>query len=550
MAEQISLFDGTQPFKIDKPIRLIELFAGIGAQAKALENLGVDFEHYRICEFDKYAVKSYNAIHGTNFETSDITKITANDLSIVDTDKYCYVMTYSFPCQDLSNAGNGKGMTKGRGTRSGLLWEVERLLTETKELPQVLLMENVPQVIGQKNMPDFAKWIAFLDGLGYKSKYALLNAKDYGIPQNRERCFMVSILGDYFYEFPAKMPLKKRLKDMLEERVDERYYLSDNAVKGVLSTSFKSGQLDNRVAHNVGITPLCARDYKDPKLVVEEEPKLIQVAQLTDKKYNEMTGRVYSGDGLCPTIRTMQGGCLEPKVSEPLALDEQNRCIRKSHPCGCIVTDGSSPKHNNRVIEPIPNDGFNQRIRADSQCVGTITQNVGADLKRNGQGIIEPKILERFYANREPRVYDEACPTLRSERTGLEVVEPMDKYDLSDTMKRYINSYNDKYKVSDGNLIVNREIAVTKTTREGCTRADSSDYISADMEDNKNIAGIDCVPYRIRKLTPKECWRLMGFTDADVDKAVAVGISNAQLYKQAGNSIVVQVLESIFKQMI
>lgn len=516
MAEQISLFDGTHPFKIDKPIRLIELFAGIGAQAKALENLGVDFEHYRICEIDKYAVKSYNAIHGTNIETSDITKITADNLSIVDTDKYCYVMTYSFPCQDLSNAGNGKGMSKGSGTRSGLLWEVERLLTETKSLPQVLLMENVPQVIGQKNMPDFAKWIAFLDGLGYKSKYALLNAKDYGIPQNRERCFMVSILGDYFYEFPVKMPLKLRLKDMLEERVDKRYYLTDRALNGALTTAFNCSRLDNRVAHNGVIPTLCARDYKDPKLVVEEEPKLIQVAQLTDKKYNEMTGRVYSGDGLWDTIRTMQGGCLEPKVSEPLAYDEQNRCIRKDGTCGCIVTDGSSPKHNNRVIEPIIWDGFNQRIRADSECVGTITQNVGADLKRNGQGVIEP----------------------------------IDKYDLSDTMKRYINSYDDKYKVSDGNLTINDKIAVTKTTREGCTRADSSDYISADMEDNKNIAGIDCVPYRIRKLTPKECWRLMGFTDADVDKAVAVGISNAQLYKQAGNSIVVQVLEAIFKQML
>lgn len=515
MAQQISLFDGTQPLKIDKPIRLIELFAGIGSQAKALKNIGADFEHYRICEFDKYAVKSYNAIHGTSFEPSDITKITADDLGIEDTDKYCYIMTYSFPCQDLSNAGNGKGMTKGSGTRSGLLWEVERLLTETESLPQILVMENVPQVIGAKAMPDFSQWIAFLDELGYKSKYAVLNAKDYGIPQNRERCFMVSVLGDYFYEFPAKMPLKKRLKDMLEERVDERYYLTDRALNGVLNTAFNCAKLDGRVAHNVGITPLCARDYKDPKLVVEEEPKLMQVAQLTDKKYNEMTGRVYSGDGLCPTIQTLQGGCREPKVSEPLALDEQNRCIRKDGTCGCIVTDGSSPKHNNRVIEPIIWDGFNQRIRTDSECVGTITQNVGADLKRNGQGVIET----------------------------------MDKYDLSEKMKRYINSYDEKYKVSDGNLTINDEIAVAKTTREGSTRADASDYISADMEDNKNIAGMDCVPFRIRKLTPKECWRLMGFTDEDVDKAVAVGISNAQLYKQAGNSIVVQVLEGIFKQM-
>lgn len=128
--QQISMFDGTEPLRITKPIRLIELFAGIGAQARALELLGVHFEHYRICEFDKYAVASYNAVHGTNFGTSDITKIHAEDLGIVDTDKYTYIMTYSFPCTDLSNAGKMKGMGRGSGTRSGLLWEVERLLDE------------------------------------------------------------------------------------------------------------------------------------------------------------------------------------------------------------------------------------------------------------------------------------------------------------------------------------------------------------------------------------------------------------------------------------
>ena len=114
--ENLSIFDfDKKPLKIDKPIRLIELFAGIGSQAKALQRIGANFEHYRICEFDKYAIKSYNAIHGTDFETSDITKITATDLGIVDTDKYCYIMTYSFPCQDLSLAGKGNGMAKTEG---------------------------------------------------------------------------------------------------------------------------------------------------------------------------------------------------------------------------------------------------------------------------------------------------------------------------------------------------------------------------------------------------------------------------------------------------
>src|SRR5690554_3446619 len=121
----------TKPkYKITKPIRLIELFAGIGSQAKALKNIGANFEHYRAIDFDKFAIKSYNAIHNTNFAPLDITKITAKDLGIVETDKYDYIMTYSFPCQDLSPAGKGAGMKKGSGTRSGLLWEVERLLSD------------------------------------------------------------------------------------------------------------------------------------------------------------------------------------------------------------------------------------------------------------------------------------------------------------------------------------------------------------------------------------------------------------------------------------
>lgn len=245
MTGQTSFFEGNEPLKIDKPIRLIELFAGIGAQARALEKLGVPFEHYRICEFDKYAVKSYNAIHGTDFEPSDITKIHAEDLSVVDTDSYTYIMTYSFPCQDLSNAGKKRGMSKGQGTRSGLLWQVERLLKEMSELPQILLMENVPEVVGDKNIADFAEWLSFLDGIGYTSKYELLNATNYGVPQNRNRCFMVSWLGDHYYDFPEPVPLERRLKDVLEPVVDEKYYLSDGTVKALIDHKRRNEEAGN-----------------------------------------------------------------------------------------------------------------------------------------------------------------------------------------------------------------------------------------------------------------------------------------------------------------
>lgn len=239
MKQRETIFDYLyQPKKINKPIRLIELFAGVGSQAMALRDLGANFEHYRVVEFDRHAINSYNAIHGTDFEPMDITKIHAKDLNVVDTEKYEYIMTYSFPCQDLSIAGKQKGMTKGEGTRSGLLWEVERLLDELTrggyELPQILLMENVPEVIGLKNIADFNSWQLKLEELGYQNYTEVLNAKDYGIPQNRRRCFMVSFLGGFVYQFPKRKPLNLRLKDLLEDEVDDKYYLSQYALGNML----------------------------------------------------------------------------------------------------------------------------------------------------------------------------------------------------------------------------------------------------------------------------------------------------------------------------
>ena len=248
MYEQLDIFSAIKrPCKITKPIRLIELFAGVGSQAMALKRLGANFEHYRVVEFEKYAIKSYNAIHGTDFEPMDITKIIGSDLGISDTDKYCYIMTYSFPCQDLSVAGKQKGMTKGSGTRSGLLWEVERLLNEVDNLPQVLLMENVPQVHGKKNMEDFQRWIDFLESKGYSNYWQDLNAKNYGVAQNRNRCFMVSILGDYSFKFPEPIELKKVMKDYLEDEVDEKYYINNEKAKKLIQKLIDNGTLENTI---------------------------------------------------------------------------------------------------------------------------------------------------------------------------------------------------------------------------------------------------------------------------------------------------------------
>lgn len=271
----MNLFD-FPTFSTNKKIRLIELFAGMGTQAQALNRLGVDFEHHYVCEFDKYAIQVYNAIHGTNFETTDVTQIHAEDLNITEKDKYTYILTYSFPCQSLSLAGKQEGMKKGSGTRSGLLWEVERLLNECTELPHILLMENVPQVHSEQNKNDFDDWLSFLRSKGYHNFYKDLNAKNFGVPQNRDRCFCVSILSNEFvdYEFPNEIKLNYQMKDLLEPVVDEKYYINSPKAKELIEKLVVENKLaDKKTTADMNYNfvdkvdtdcakTLCARDYK------------------------------------------------------------------------------------------------------------------------------------------------------------------------------------------------------------------------------------------------------------------------------------------------
>lgn len=281
-----------------KTIRLIELFAGYGSQAMALKRLGVPFEHHFVCEFDKYAVASYNAVHGTEFEVSDIRDIHAEDLKITDKDKYTYLLTYSFPCTDLSVAGQMRGMSKGTGTRSGLLWEVERILKECGDnLPQFLMMENVPQVHGKKNIDDFNDWIAFLDSIGYKSKWQDLNAKDYGVAQNRDRCFMVSWLESGFcYQFPQPVPLTKTMRDYLDEEVDERYYLKSEKAQKLIDELVASGTLERereRVSTLMSKTRKSLADVQPSEQVSEgskttEQGKRQECASVNYKRFDRL----------------------------------------------------------------------------------------------------------------------------------------------------------------------------------------------------------------------------------------------------------------------
>lgn len=275
-------------YKITKPIRLIEFFGGYGTFSYALKYLGANYESYKLCEWALKSIKAYHNGHhvdDTNDYSKHLTKdelidylynkgvsqnynepmskeqvsklsesklreayndiiathnlvniqqVKGSDLEIVAKDKYEYILTYSYPCQDLSLSGERRGMSD-TSTRSGMLWEVERILNElaeNKELPQVLIMENVQQVHDSTNKADFDKWLIHLEDLGYKNFYRDLQATDFGVPQLRTRCFMVSILGESSFIFPDPVTNKKDLdvKTILETNVDDRFYLSDKMI--------------------------------------------------------------------------------------------------------------------------------------------------------------------------------------------------------------------------------------------------------------------------------------------------------------------------------
>ena len=555
-----------QPLKIDKPIRLIELFAGIGSQAKALKLLNANFEHYRICEFDKYAIKSYNAIHGTNFETSDITKITAEDLGIVDTDKYCYIMTYSFPCQDLSLAGKQKGMAKGENTRSGLLWEVERLLNECTELPQILLMENVTQVHGKKNVEHFNEWIAFLESKGYSNYWKDLNAKNFCIPQNRNRTFMVSVLGNYTYEFPQEIPLKKRLKDLLEKEVDEKFYLSDKMKNYILDTNnVQKGTkwegradgdvLNPNVAHTISVCGAGGNQRAGVSNFIVDGEEEIKVKELKEKINQSVENCYVSEKGVKYILDSKRGMATDVNadVCQPLTAKGQANwtgsfispnieSIEKSSTIG-----GTEPtKINLKNGQTIYFDGENFS-EEEPQVIGGIGEK-----KSNGgrQWYLQDRVYDNniatsvttafnpYYKVEEPLAYDEQNGYIRKDGTvgtlTTDGSSPKHNNRVIEPVRLGYIPYPNSDKPHQSNTFYD-ENAISPTL-DTCTGG------------NRQVKNLKD-DLRIRKLTPKECWRLMGFTDEDFEKAAQLN-SNAQLYKQAGNSICVSVLYYIFKEMM
>lgn len=247
-------------------IRVVELFSGIGAQRSALDRAGVPYESVACCEIDPYAYASYCAIHGDTPNLGDITKVESlpDDIDL---------LTYSFPCQDLSMAGRQKGMARGSGTRSGLVWEVERLLA-CSQLPKVLLMENVDAIVNKKNIGQFNIWIKTLSDMGYTSSWKILNASDFDIPQNRKRCFMVSCLDGACFRFPVGRPKTRHLNDILEPEVDEKYYLSPERIAKLVAHKERHQALGHGFGFSITDTSGNAKCIKSHYR--EEEDTLIQ----------------------------------------------------------------------------------------------------------------------------------------------------------------------------------------------------------------------------------------------------------------------------------
>lgn len=334
-------------------MNVLSLFSGIGSFEKALKNIGIDCNIIGFSEIDKYAIKSYCAIHSISEEKNlgDVSKI---DLSQIQEE--VDIITHGSPCQDFSVAGKQAGAEKGSGTRSSLMWCTVDIVEKVK--PKYVIWENVKNLLSKRHRHNFDNYIKIMEELGYNNYYQVLNAKDYGIPQNRERVYTISIRKDIDnnkFKFPEKEELNKRLKDVLEKDVEEKYYLSSKMINGFLKHNEKhiakgtgfvwkpknEEEIANTIRANAALCPTdntinvgevttnsqAGQVYSSrgisPTIIagthgyaignILEDNQIKVVGQL-DIKGHDSIKRVYSQEGLSPTLTNMQGGNRQPKV--------------------------------------------------------------------------------------------------------------------------------------------------------------------------------------------------------------------------------------------
>lgn len=399
-------------------MRLLSLFSGIGAFEKALDRAGIKYDLVNYCEIDRYASRAYAAVHGVSedlnlhdVQTIDCTRLKSRGVNLI---------TYGFPCQDISVAGSMKGFEHdGQKTRSGLFYDALRVIRELQ--PEVAIAENVKALASKKFEGEFAAVRGGLAEAGYNNYYAILDASDYGIPQHRERVFIVSIRKDVdgdTFAFPQKTPLRLRVKDFLEPEVEEKYYIDTDRARELIRKLAAESRLPER--------------------------------SMAGKLGEHETDRVWTENAVTQSLKSSD-------YKNPVKI-----ALRQIGETGPHQTD--------RVYDA---NGCGRTLKATEH--------------------IHPmKILDV---------------------TGCKAV---------------------------GDLKVGGERGIVYDAEKSMCTLSATQY--------KDPHKIFC-NYRIRKLTPKECWRLMGFDDADFEKAKSAGMSNTQLYKQAGNSICVPVLAAIFRQL-
>lgn len=431
-------------------MKLLSLFSGIGAFEKALDRLKVNYELVNYCEIDKYASKAYAMLHDCDesLNLGDITKI---DTSALPND--IDLITYGFPCQDISLAGKQKGFEEdGERTRSGLFFEALRIIEDTK--PRIAIAENVKNLTSKKFSEEFNIVLSSLEQAEYNNYWKILNAKDFGIPQNRERVFIVSIRKDIdngMFKFPEGFELELRLKDMLQDEVDEKYYLS--------------GEITERIRCRLGNKEYSLLTGISTTLTSSNEP-VRKYGIFDDEKGKHQAGSVWDKEGLAPTLDTMQGGYRQPCIEEPMIC----------------ASRGRNPDNPSSRVAGEPTE---QRIEVNTKGLANTLTTVQKD-----NYVLEPQIIRE-----EPLEID------GWHRNAKEV------------------------------------LSVEGICR---TLSTQSNNLATKIKEKQSL--------RIRKLTPLECFRLMGFDDDDFYKIK--GISNTQLYKMAGNSIVVDVLKHLFIELL
>ena len=452
--------------------KILELFGGIGACSKALERLGIDYEIVDYVEIDKYAVASFNAMHGTNFEPQDICEW--------DKDIEADLIMHGSPCQDFSLAGKQAGGDEGSGTRSSLMYETIRIVEKLK--PKYVIWENVKNVISKKHKHNYDNYCTKMNELGYTNYGQVLNAKDYGIPQNRERVFTISIRKDLnqVFEFPQKRELKLKLKDMLEDQVDEKYYLSDKMLNCFMSNGTGKYPRKERFLQNI------------------------------NKKDKEVANTIITTEGNKPTCNFVKDTENYIEWEDGKNIQMNCRAWKEEKTVGSLNT-GSEVK----VLLNKKQELCDKLIKE-----GKVKEN---DVIRHSYSTSRMK----EWKTRNIEKHDEA-PTLDTRCDCLGVCVKI----KNNTKKGYLEAYP-----GDG-------VYTNTSTKRGTVQPQSIQTLTSFQD-----KGVVMNDLRIRKLTPKECWRLMGFDDEDFEKAEKVN-SNAQLYKQAGNSIVVNVLEEILKNLI